>query len=160
LIEEYIDEKFGEPGEVVSSKPIAGRRIIFAPNAFEVPDGSPDKSLVSVMMPFGAEFGGAFRSIQNACARAGLKCQRADNIWESETLIQDIFALIYRSHIVVCDLSGRNPNVFYETGIAHTLGKHVVPITQSKDDDHSIFSITGICATLKTRKGCKNWSGA
>jgi len=34
----------------------------------------------------------------------------------------------------VCDFSGKNPNVFYEAGIAHTLGKHVVPITQSKQD--------------------------
>jgi hypothetical protein len=29
---------------------------------------------------------------------------------------------------------GKNPNVFYEVGIAHTLGKTVVPITQSMDD--------------------------
>ena len=39
-----------------------------------------------------------------------------------------------KSYIVVCDFTGRNPNVFYEAGIAHTLGKHVVPITQSADD--------------------------
>ena len=36
--------------------------------------------------------------------------------------------------MVVCDCSDRNPNVFYEIGIAHTLGKEVVLITQSKDD--------------------------
>lgn len=35
---------------------------------------------------------------------------------------------------MVCDFSGKNPNVFYEAGIAHTLGKHVVPITQSASD--------------------------
>ncbi|UWU25450.1 hypothetical protein N2601_31165 (plasmid) [Rhizobium sp. CB3060] len=48
--------------------------------------------------------------------------------------MQDIFDLIVRSRIVVCDFSGKNPNVFYEAGIAHTLGKHVVPITQSDAD--------------------------
>jgi hypothetical protein len=36
--------------------------------------------------------------------------------------------------LVVVDFSGKNANVFYEAGIAHTLGKHVVPITQSNDD--------------------------
>jgi hypothetical protein len=36
--------------------------------------------------------------------------------------------------VVVCDLSGKNPNVFYEAGIAHTLGKEVILITQSMDD--------------------------
>ena len=48
--------------------------------------------------------------------------------------MQDIFALIYRSNIVVCDFTGKNPNLFYEAGIAHVLGKHVVPITQQPDD--------------------------
>ncbi len=64
----------------------------------------------------------------------GFQCLRADDIWDDSTVIQDVFSLIFRSHIVICDFSGRNPNVFYEAGIAHTLGKHVVPITQSADD--------------------------
>lgn len=59
---------------------------------------------------------------------------RADDIWQDSVLIQDIFSLIVRSRIVVCDFSDKNPNVFYEAGIAHTLGKHVVPITQSCGD--------------------------
>jgi hypothetical protein len=42
--------------------------------------------------------------------------------------------LIYRSSIVIVDFSGRNPNVFYEAGIAHTLGKNVIPITQRIED--------------------------
>ncbi len=49
-------------------------------------------------------------------------------------LVNDIVALIARSKVVVCDLSGRNANVFYEVGIAHTLGRDVVLITQSHDD--------------------------
>ncbi|MCZ8036518.1 MAG: hypothetical protein O9288_17470, partial [Novosphingobium sp.] len=46
----------------------------------------------------------------------------------------DGHSLIFRSFIVVCDFTRKNPNVFYEAGIAHTLGKHVIPITQSLDD--------------------------
>ena len=42
--------------------------------------------------------------------------------------------MIYCSSIVIVDFSGRNPNVFYEAGIAHTLEKNVIPITQSLDD--------------------------
>ena len=40
----------------------------------------------------------------------------------------------FKSRIVICDFSERNPNVFYEVGIAHTLGKHVIPITQTPND--------------------------
>ena len=42
--------------------------------------------------------------------------------------------MLVRSSIVVVDFSTRNPNVMYETGIAHTLGRPVVPISQSADD--------------------------
>jgi hypothetical protein len=45
-----------------------------------------------------------------------------------------VVALIDRSRIVVCDCSGRNPNVFYEAGIAHTLGREVILITQNDQD--------------------------
>jgi len=86
------------------------------------------------MMPFEARFDGVHAAIRDAAAQVGLTCGRADNIWEHSVVIQDIFALIYRSTIVVCDFTGKNPNVFYEAGIAHVLGRHVVPITQQPDD--------------------------
>ena len=64
----------------------------------------------------------------------GMKALRAKDIWLHSAVIQDVFSLIFRSAIVVCDFTGKNPNVFYEAGIAHTLGKHVVPITQADAD--------------------------
>jgi hypothetical protein len=63
-----------------------------------------------------------------------MNCQRADNFWENHAIIQDIVSLIVRARIVICDCSGRNPNVFYEAGIAHTLGKEVILLTQSEND--------------------------
>jgi hypothetical protein len=53
---------------------------------------------------------------------------------ENPAIIQDVVSLIDRSRIVVCDCTGRNPNVFYEAGIAHTLGREVILITQSAND--------------------------
>jgi len=86
------------------------------------------------MMPFDASFAPVYRAIEAAAAEANLKCNRADNIWEHHTVIQDVVSLIDRSRIVVCDLSGRNPNVFYEAGIAHTLGREVILITRQPED--------------------------
>lgn len=90
--------------------------------------------LVSVMMPFGAEFTPVYEAITNAIEGAGLRGRRADEIWENPAIIQDIVSLIDSSNIVVCDCTGRNPNVFYEIGIAHTLGREVVLITQNNAD--------------------------
>jgi hypothetical protein len=41
---------------------------------------------------------------------------------------------IDRSCVVICNCTGRNPNVFYEIGIAHTLGREVILITQIEGD--------------------------
>lgn len=104
------------------------------PSVFRVPNGKTEADLVSVMMPFGPSFDKTCDAIRKACSDCDLRCQRADDIWNEAEVIQDIFSLIYRSRIVVCDFSGRNPNVFYEAGIAHTLGKPVIPIVQNADD--------------------------
>lgn len=118
----------------ISSTETEGRTIIFSPSIFTVPDEKVDGNLVSVMMPFSAELKPVYDAIQLAVCEAGFNCQRADNIWENPIIIQDVFSLIFRSYIVVCDFSGKNPNVFYEAGIAHTLGKHVIPLVQNLDD--------------------------
>jgi hypothetical protein len=133
-IGEYLDSKYPGPGENVSSGKAATRRIVFSPNVFTVPACDIDLALVAVMMPFDAGLSPVFEAIRGAAEDAGMRCQRVDDFWDDSILVQDIFALIFQSMIVVCDFSGRNPNVFYEAGIAHTLGKHVIPITQSADD--------------------------
>jgi hypothetical protein len=86
------------------------------------------------MMPFNRAFDGVFAAIKTASTAARMRCLRADDIWENSTIIQDIFSLIYRAQVIVVDFSGKNPNVMYETGVAHALGKHVIPITQAIED--------------------------
>ncbi|KQS49883.1 hypothetical protein ASG20_10905 [Sphingomonas sp. Leaf198] len=133
-IADYVDGGVDGGGENASSSAGSGRRIYITPSVFEVPADQPDPSLVAVMMPFDVRFDAVHAAIRKAAAQVGLTCKRADNMWENSVVIQDIFSLIYRSTIVVCDFTGKNPNVFYEAGIAHVLGKHVVPITQQPDD--------------------------
>lgn len=105
------------------------------PRVFTLYD--PEKvepGLASAMMPFAKVFDEVFAALKEAAKEAGLRCRRADDIWENPAVIQDVVSLIDRSRVVICDCSGRNPNVFYETGIAHTLGREVILITQSSED--------------------------
>lgn len=95
---------------------------------------SQDHDLVSVMMPFKHEFNHIYAALKSASDQLSLRCIRADDIWEDNAIIQDVVNLIGRARVVICDCSGKNPNVFYEAGIAHTIGKEVILITQSKDD--------------------------
>ena len=132
-IKEYVDQRYSDDETFVSSKPTQ-RRITFAPSVFEIPEIAVNDKLISVMMPFALEFKPTYDTIKGACDDAGFECKRADDIWEHSILIQDIFRLIFTSRVVISDFSGRNPNVMYETGIAHTLGKTVIPITRDAKD--------------------------
>lgn len=114
----------------------AKTKFVFLPRVFkpETQDLETNSDLVAVMMPFSAGFGPVIESIRQACGSVELTCQRADDIWEETAIIDEIFALICRAGIVVCDLTGRNPNVLYEMGIAQTLGKPVIMLTQNNED--------------------------
>ena len=105
------------------------------PTVFQIPEHENiEATLASAMMPFDVAFNTVYDSIRQAADDVGLRCRRADDIWENAAIIQDVVALIDRSRVVVCDCTGRNPNVFYEAGIAHTLGREVILITQSEHD--------------------------
>lgn len=134
VAEEFIASRYGRPGVSVSTAKSRSAPITFAPSVFDVPAGGVETDLVAVMMPFTSDFEPVYRAIDAACAGTSFRSLRAKDIWEHETVIQDIFSLIFRAQVVVCDFTGKNPNVFYEAGIAHTLGKTVVPITQSEHD--------------------------
>jgi hypothetical protein len=105
------------------------------PTVFQLPDREAiEESLISVMMPFDARFNPVYAALRGLVEQIGMECRRADDIWKNDAVIQDIVSLIDESKVVIGDCSGRNPNVFYEIGIAHTLGRNVVLITQHMAD--------------------------
>ena len=95
-----------------------------------------DESLIFVLSPFTEMFSTIYEDhIKPTVESLGkLRCIRADDIYDKRPIIEDIWQCIVKSRIVVAELTGRNPNVFYETGIAHTVGKEVVLLTQSLSD--------------------------
>ena len=65
--------------------------------------------------------------------KCNLRCERADDIHDISGVMQSVWESINRARIIIAEMTERNPNVFYELGIAHTLGKPVIMITQSMD---------------------------
>jgi nucleoside 2-deoxyribosyltransferase len=59
-----------------------------------------------------------------------IRCERADDRVLTQPILDKINALIRDADLIIADCSGRNPNVFYELGIAHALGKKVILITK------------------------------
>jgi hypothetical protein len=104
------------------------------PTVFQLAPPPIDENLISVMMPFDANFTGVYTAIQGVAAELGMTCRRADDIWIHTHVIQDVVSLISQAKVVICDLSGRNPNVFYEVGIAHAIGAEVILISRHQTD--------------------------
>jgi nucleoside 2-deoxyribosyltransferase len=57
--------------------------------------------------------------------------------------MQDVWNHINKARIIIADLTTRNPNVFYEVGIAHALGKDVILLTQNLSRIR--IAISGLC---------------
>ncbi len=104
------------------------------PSVFQLSEKTVKPKLVSFMMPFSDPFTTVYQDVKSVLETDGYQCHRADDMWVHDHIMTDIIELICTSAVIVCDLSGKNPNVFYEAGIAHTLGKEVILITQSHDD--------------------------
>jgi hypothetical protein len=94
-----------------------------------------DPTRCFVLMPFSAPFDRLFAEVIVPATEAiGLRCLKADNFFSPTPIIEDIWTQIVRSALIIADVTGKNPNVFYELGIDHTLGKPVTIITQNKSD--------------------------
>ena len=89
---------------------------------------------VAVMMPFVAEFDPVYEAVKSACSSLRLDTKRVDEIYGPTHIINDVFKTIEQSKMVVSDLTGRNPNVLYETGLAHARNRDVVMIVQNYED--------------------------
>jgi hypothetical protein len=90
---------------------------------------------VFVIMPFEPALDDVYnRAIKNACKRMLIIVGRADDIFSASAVLDDITTALYNSGIIIADCTHRNPNVFYELGICHTLGRKVVLISQNRDD--------------------------
>lgn len=96
-----------------------------------------DESMCFIVMPFGVESLGIVYEdfVKPVLAdRCKLRPERGDDVFGSNVIMDDIAKSIRRAKLIVADLTGRNPNVFYEVGIAHALNKQVLLMTQSIDD--------------------------
>lgn len=89
-----------------------------------------------VMMPFSPPLGQYYEKIYKpAIEKAGLTPIRADNeIFGTGKIIDQIWNGINSAKVLVAELTKRNPNVFYELGLAHALEKPVVLISSNEDD--------------------------
>lgn len=110
---------------------------VFSSYAYSI-FGSPNKKYtydLFVLMPFTLNLKPVYDDhIKKVAQTQKLSIARADDFFSQNSIIHEVWSAIAQASILIADCTGKNPNVFYEIGIAHTLGKPVILITQNQDD--------------------------
>lgn len=74
------------------------------------------------LSPFGGPFDTIYKDcLESAAKVADFSIERADDIFGAEPIIEDIWRSINSAAVVTADVTGWNPNVMYEIGMAHTV---------------------------------------
>ncbi len=94
-----------------------------------------DENLCFVIMPFSDKLNPVYTNvIKPVIEGLNFTCKRADEIFESKPIIDDIWLNIKKARFLIADLTDKNPNVFYELGLAHAQKKDVILISQDLED--------------------------
>jgi hypothetical protein len=109
---------------IVKLRPIfKGREFLVEPN------------LCFVLLPFKEPFLRIFKDhIRPTLEEIGLRVMNSDDIFSTKEIMESIWEYVNKARIIVADVTGRNSNVFYELGMAHTVGKPVIILTQDESD--------------------------
>lgn len=102
---------------------------------FGRPRQPEEKIDVFVLMPFNAKMEKVYtQHIKKIGEELGVTIRRADDIFSPRPFMEKVWDGICAAQLILADCTQKNPNVFYEIGMAHAVGKKVVLITRSEKD--------------------------
>ena len=96
-------------------------------------DTKNKKPVVFVITPFTDEHLELYKALKNEFENL-YEFVNAGDTGNVQNILKDIIQPIYDADIILADLTGLNSNVMYELGIAHTMNKKTIMITQDNLD--------------------------
>lgn len=89
---------------------------------------------VFVLTPFHSMYEETYDTIRDACSMNALKAVRGDEAFRVGNILKHVIEQIIVSPYIIANINGRNPNVHYELGIAHCLGKNILLVSEGIDE--------------------------
>lgn len=152
----FVDIYLNEFSEVIDNQANLIRSLLYLPEQTLIPAyrcfltgiacANPlreNPSLVFVVMPFDKSFDDIYQiGIKETVKSLSLQCQRSDEIIHTQNVICTAICQPIRvARYIIVDITGKNPNVFYELGLTHArvedtdqINKRVIIITRDIDD--------------------------
>ena len=87
-----------------------------------------------LIMPFATELDFVHGVIADVVSSFAIHCIRADEVYLSRPVMEDVKQMIAGADLVICDFTGRNPNVYYEAGLADAWRKDWIVLSQTSED--------------------------
>ena len=116
--------------------------FIYPRDFFTAAGDVDEENLCFVLMPFAEEFLPVYEdAIRPTVESAGLRCKRSDDIFSTTPVLVDIMQHISKSRVVIADLTGGNPNVFYELGLTHVVKLNTAVILLAQGMEHVPFDL-------------------
>jgi hypothetical protein len=88
-----------------------------------------------MLMPFNPDAVKVYDQCKKTVENIGMHLSKSDDVYIEGDLLKHIVSSIVKSELIIANLDGKNPNVFYELGIAHTIRKPTILITSYKPKD-------------------------
>ena len=102
-----------------------------------------------VIMPFNPALEPVYlKIIQPILQNASFTCNRGDNRSDSIAIIDKVMNMIDDADLIVCDLTGGNPNVYYELGYARARDKQLILLSQTIPSGQLPFDIRHLHITM------------
>jgi uncharacterized RDD family membrane protein YckC len=111
------------------------------------------RRLCTVLIPFDSPGEGRFALLKQLGEKLDFDTFRVAQYYSSGMILEEIVRSIRDAHLVIADLTGCNPNVYYEVGIAHALGKRVFLTAEDPDAARIDFEDFHICKLEMTHTG-------
>jgi nucleoside 2-deoxyribosyltransferase len=100
-----------------------------------MPNNDSPNPFAFVLMPFHEDFTDVYQiGIKETAVGLGFMCERVDEQIYQESMLERIYRQIDIADVIIADMTGKNPNVFYEVGYAHAKGKLVILLTADSGD--------------------------
>jgi len=90
--------------------------------------------MIFVLTPFHDDLMDEFMTVTMVGQELGFSVYRGDERAARGDIFPQLLEMIVSARVVIANITGRNPNVFYELGLAHALDKPVILLSKNPDE--------------------------